>query len=116
MEEKLCPECERPIYGRSDKKFCSDACRNAYNNKVYAGDRELIRKINLQLQKNRRILNELIEQPNSKAHRDDMLRSGFDFNYFTHLKIIEHIGEVKYCYDFGYFPDINGFFKIKADQ
>lgn len=30
--EKNCPECGDKIIGRADKKFCSDACRNAYNN------------------------------------------------------------------------------------
>ena len=34
MEEKMCPECGKPVFGRIDKKFCSDACRNAFNNKA----------------------------------------------------------------------------------
>ena len=29
-----CPECGDKLKGRADKKFCSDACRNAYNNKL----------------------------------------------------------------------------------
>ena len=32
--KKQCPECGGNIIGREDKKFCSDYCRNAYNNKV----------------------------------------------------------------------------------
>ena len=32
--EKQCLECGDKIVGRIDKKFCSDGCRNAYNNKV----------------------------------------------------------------------------------
>ena len=32
--KKQCPECEDPIIGRTDKKFCSDGCRNSYNNRV----------------------------------------------------------------------------------
>lgn len=31
--QKKCLECERPVFARVDKKFCSDGCRNAYNNK-----------------------------------------------------------------------------------
>ena len=31
--EKRCLECNDVLHGRSDKKFCSDACRNTYNNK-----------------------------------------------------------------------------------
>ena len=32
--DKLCLECGDKLFGRIDKKFCSDACRNAYNNKI----------------------------------------------------------------------------------
>jgi len=27
-----CRHCSKPVKGRTDKKFCSDGCRNAYNN------------------------------------------------------------------------------------
>lgn len=33
-EEKVCLECGEKIKGRADKKFCSDQCRVAYNNKL----------------------------------------------------------------------------------
>jgi len=28
--------CERELHGRSDQKFCSDQCRNTYNNSLNA--------------------------------------------------------------------------------
>jgi hypothetical protein len=31
-ETKTCLFCEKPVKGRSDKKFCDDYCRAAYNN------------------------------------------------------------------------------------
>ena len=34
LMEKKCLECESPLVGRVDKKFCSDYCRNSYNNKI----------------------------------------------------------------------------------
>ena len=34
---KVCPECGEKIIGRVDKKFCSDYCRNAFNNKSKQG-------------------------------------------------------------------------------
>ena len=34
MQERKCLECGTVLKGRSDKKFCSDYCRNTYNNKV----------------------------------------------------------------------------------
>jgi hypothetical protein len=35
---KVCLECGEKIVGREDKKFCSDGCRNAYNNKINKDD------------------------------------------------------------------------------
>lgn len=112
MEEKICPECERPIYGRSDKKFCSDGCRNAFNNKQNAGDREMIRKINQQLQKNRRILDEFFGSDRNPAHRDDMLRAGFDFNFYTHITKGNNQDLQHNCYDHYYYSKDQIFFDI----
>ncbi len=32
---KKCPVCGEEIFGRSDKKFCSDDCRTYFNNARY---------------------------------------------------------------------------------
>jgi predicted RNA-binding Zn-ribbon protein involved in translation (DUF1610 family) len=32
--QKLCPECGEKTIDRTDKKFCTDYCKNAYNNKI----------------------------------------------------------------------------------
>jgi len=44
--QKACLECGDNIVGRIDKKFCSDGCRNAYNNKVNKDSKNLIRNTN----------------------------------------------------------------------
>jgi predicted nucleic acid-binding Zn ribbon protein len=49
--EKNCPECGEKIIGRIDKIFCSDQCRNTYNNRQNRASTNLIRKINSKLQK-----------------------------------------------------------------
>ena len=54
--EKKCPECGEKIIGREDKKFCSDYCRNAFNNRLNKDSKNLIRNINNRLRKNYRIL------------------------------------------------------------
>jgi len=33
-QQRNCPECGEKIIGRADKKFCSDQCRNSYNNRL----------------------------------------------------------------------------------
>ena len=53
-----CLECGEPVIGRIDKKFCSDYCRNTFNNKVNKESKNLIRNINNRLRKNHRVLTE----------------------------------------------------------
>ena len=32
IQFRKCKKCEDHLFGRSDKKFCSDKCKSAYNN------------------------------------------------------------------------------------
>ena len=57
---KNCLLCNKPVKGRTDKKFCDDYCRNIYNNQLKAPENNLVRNINHALGKNRRILEGLI--------------------------------------------------------
>lgn len=58
MNQKVCPECRGPVRGRADKKYCCEACRNAFNNKKKGRSSELIKKINAIIKKNHFILKE----------------------------------------------------------
>ena len=97
-----CAECGEKIYGRHDKKFCSDQCRNAFNSKLNADANKFIRNINNVLRKNRRILTELNPTGKGKVSRDELLMSGFNFNYYTNVYKTQQ-GKIYYfCYDQGY--------------
>lgn len=99
---KECLECGEKLFGRVDKKFCSDACRNAYNNKLNSDATKFVRNINNTLRKNRRILASLNPDGTAKVKRDDLLLEGFNFNYFTNIYRTK-AGKVYYfCYDYGY--------------
>ena len=74
--QKKCLECERPVFGRADKKFCWDGCRNAYNNKNKAAATNYIRNVNNLLAKNRRILLAFNPSGKAKKHRDQLLKKG----------------------------------------
>ena len=101
-EKRECLECGRPVFGRVDKKFCSDGCRNAYNNKSKASNTNYIRNVNNTLSKNRRILKELNPEGKIKKHRDQLLTKGFDFNYFTNVYKTKDGNEYRFCYEQGY--------------
>ena len=100
--KKACQECGTEIFGREDKKFCSDQCRNTANNRQNKVTNTVIRKTNAILRKNRRILKELNPTGKKKIKGEDLIRAGFDFNYFTEVYQTKKEQEYRYCYDQGY--------------
>src|SRR5690606_42160395 len=99
----ICLECGEKIIGRSDKKFCNDGCRNAYNNKNNKDVSNLMRNINNKLRKNFRILSEQkFVDGKVKTTKQNLSINGFDFNYFTHFKVYKHGAEERFVYDIGY--------------
>lgn len=102
MEKRKCLECGEKLVGRIDKKFCSDYCRNVYNNRIAGQSNNYIRKINRVLKKNRKILADNFQFSRKKLSRKDMLEQGFNFNYFTYSYITKEKKIYYYNYDYGY--------------
>jgi hypothetical protein len=100
---KTCPQCGEKLIGRADKKFCSDQCRNAYNNKLNSDQSNTVRNINNILRKNRRILQDLNKQSGkTMVSKDNLLSNGFNFTYFTHSYKTQKGSEYRFCYEQGY--------------
>jgi len=110
--EKLCPECDDKIIGRADKKFCSDACRNSYNNSLNKDSKNLIRNINNSLRKNYRILESLNPEGKTKTTKEKLSRLGFNFENFTSIYTTKTGSVYFYLYDQGYLPLENGYYLI----
>lgn len=102
--DRKCLECEEIVKGRSDKKFCSDYCRNAFNNKVNKESKNLIRNTNNRLRKNYKILSELNTFGKTKVTRRKMFDRGFDFQLITSLYTTKTGNTYFYVYDQGYLP------------
>lgn len=102
METKKCLECKEPVKGRIDKKFCSDYCRNSYNNSVNKDSKNLIRNINNRLRKNYKILSELNISGKTKVTRTKLYDKGFDFQFFTSIYKTKTGNTYFYIYDQGY--------------
>lgn len=108
--EKSCLECGEKLVGREDKKFCSDGCRNAYNNKINKDSTNYMRNINNKLRKNYRILTELNVEGKTKATRAKLLSKGFDFEFITSI-LNTKTGNVYYfVYDQGYMTLENDYY------
>jgi predicted nucleic acid-binding Zn ribbon protein len=100
---RVCPECGDRIIGRSDKKFCSDQCRNTYNNKLNSDATNTVRNINNILRKNRRVLEELNKQSGkTMVTRETLLTNGFNFTYHTHTYTTQKGFTYYFCYEQGY--------------
>ena len=105
-EDKGCLLCSKVLKGRSDKKFCDDYCRAAYNNDLKSASNNFVRNVNNALGKNRRILESLLPRngPTIKTNRDKLLEQGFRFKYHTHLYSTRNGNTYFYCYEYGYLP------------
>jgi len=102
MAIKHCLECNDRVIGRSDKKFCSDYCRNAYNNKVNKESNNLIRNINNRLRKNYKVLCQLNKSGKTRVSRTALFDRGFDFQLFTSIYTTKASKHYFYVYDQGY--------------
>ncbi|MEZ5198076.1 MAG: hypothetical protein R2764_17305 [Bacteroidales bacterium] len=116
MEKPLCPECGFEIVGRIDKKFCSDQCRNTYNNRLKRDSNNYVRNVNNTLRKNRRILEELNPGGKSKAHRNKLVSKGFNFDYYTNSYTTKSGKTYYYCYEYGYLPIEDDYFFLVMKQ
>jgi predicted nucleic acid-binding Zn ribbon protein len=102
MEKRKCLECGYEFFGRVDKKFCSDQCRNTYNNRLKRDVNNYVRNINNILRKNRRILESLNPKGKAKVHKTKLMLKGFNFDYFTNVYRTKS-GKIYYfCYEQGY--------------
>jgi predicted nucleic acid-binding Zn ribbon protein len=106
MESKVCIQCNNAIIGRSDKKFCDDYCRNAYNNIHKRDSNNIIRNINNCIRKNRNLLESQLQEKDETARvsRERLIILGFIFKYHTHTYTNKKGDIYYYCYDLGYLP------------
>ena len=113
---KTCLECDQPFSGRADKKFCSDMCRNAYNNKLNSDQYNVVRNTNNQLRRNRRILEEICPEDKQKTTRSTLVAKGFDFGLMTSQRITQKGSVYHFVYDYGYLELDNDFFLVVKDN
>lgn len=109
---KNCIECGDNFSGREDKKFCSDGCRNVYNNKINKDSTNYMRNINNKLRKNYRILEELNVEGKTKVSRTKLISKGFDFDFFTNILNTKTGNTYYFLYNQGYMVVENDFYVL----
>lgn len=103
--------CNKTIRGRSDKKFCNDYCRSAFNYQQKWNSNNLIRRINKVLMKNRLILEDILSSSagSFRVKEESLHNKGFSFDYYTGTCINKKGQIIYYCYEYGYLPLGNDF-------
>lgn len=103
-EKRLCLNCEKPLIGRVDKKFCNDYCRNSHNNQKKSQNSKWVREINKILSNNRKILKKLLpaNEETRKIKQEKLLVQGFIFKYFTHQYLTKKGAVYHFVYEYGY--------------
>lgn len=105
VTKRECLACGKTLQGRADKKFCNDYCRNAYNNNLKSASSPVVRNINNALQKNRRILEAVLDtEEMQKVQKEKLLQQGFRFQFMTHTYTNKKGNTYFFCYEYGYLP------------
>ena len=114
--KRFCHECGQILKGRRDQKYCSDHCRNAYNNRSYADLLIENRKINRILHANKQILYAFAQEKRKKIPTKAFHQKGFQFEFHTHTRISKSGQTIFYCYDYGYLRFNEDFYLIIHEQ
>ena len=102
MQSRTCLECALKLVGRKDQKFCSDYCRNSFNNRLNEDVNATVARVNRILRKNRRILSKLNPNGKKSVNGVKLSEEGFNFHYFTNLYQTQKGYNYYFCYEYGY--------------
>lgn len=98
---KTCKICKKILRGRTDKIFCSVACKNYYHTNLRKASGKAAEQINEYLKRNHGILLELLGKNKSqiKIYRTLLEQKKFRFKYHTHFHINSKAKMFHYIYD-----------------
>jgi len=99
-----CKVCKKEIFGRVDKLFCSNKCKNYYHVELRKVTNIAVKKINIILHRNRSILLELLgkNKRQIKISRMELEYKKFSFKYVTHYYKNSKGKYYNYVYDFAW--------------
>lgn len=116
MEKRHCLECGVEFSGRSDKRFCSDACRNCWHNSASRQSKAYSYRINSLLHRNHSILSECRSSGRSRIKRKEMEEKLFSERYFTACSRRLLGRPVYMCYDISYMIEGRRGIRILSDR
>ena len=102
--KRTCTLCKNELSGRSDKKFCSVACKTEYHEKLAKVTFAATQRIDKILHRNRSILLEIMGKNDTqkKVPRELLDQKKFNWHYITQYHINSQNKTVHYLYDFSW--------------
>lgn len=103
--------CKRPLFGRKDKLFCSDQCRNAAGREKNKFSKwkepEHFGQINRIIIRNYQILKRLYNETLTPVKNWQLSDEGFEFKFMTGVYRLDEGIEIFMCYEYGWYqlPD-----------
>ena len=103
MEERKCPVCDKPIKGRTDKKFCDPSCKSAFHYQALLKEGSgFYLAVDRQLKTNRRILKKFNKAGKATVRAEVLIDHGFNPNFFTHYWKNSKGDVYLFVYEFGF--------------
>ncbi len=98
-----CQHCTAAFNGRSDKKFCSITCKNAWHAEHRLATREAVAEIDGYLHRNREILVTMTGNASSiELDRLVLTRTGFKYEYHTSTYLNKEGKLYRIIYDYAW--------------
>lgn len=102
--KRRCRLCKGLFSGRSDKLFCTIACKNEYHVRLRRATAYTVRETDKILHRNRSILLEVMGKNKTQKKVDRLIleKKKFRFNYFTGTYVNSRGKTYHYLYDFAW--------------
>ena len=112
-EGRKCLECGDDIpYGRSDRKFCSQSCRNRWHYQASGRLKGLKTKTIGAIDRNYSILESLLQAGVTTIDIPDLAQMGYNFDCITSYHKVRNHDEYR-CYDIKYFMSESRIFRLE---
>ena len=109
---EACLECGTVFYGRRNKRFCCDACKNRFHNRRSQAFRGIKTRVVSILEKNYSILSSLLSGQVYAVTRSELCLLGYSPGFLTScIKVDKH--EQCSCYDICYNRTANRIYNIR---
>jgi predicted nucleic acid-binding Zn ribbon protein len=100
---RLCIQCDEPLYGRSDQRFCSASCRSHYHNQKREAENKAFYAHHKRLINNYRLLLKIVAERPHVALVKHLNDFGFKSKYVTEVYRQPSAEELTYfVYDIGF--------------